>query len=287
MKSYDPNVPPLLKKTQQWFGSIISRPIDEDSRMNPISPSGLPMEEEAFEHIAPSPTLRPAQRIQIYNQQYWWRLLNCLHESFPLVVRLFGYHDFNQTIAIPYLCKYPPDTWAINALGANLSKWIEEEYQAEDKILVGNSVAVDWAFNEAFICNKFEPATDVAVVSEKTVYLQPYVTLFAMDYDLFAFREIMIKQKPEHWVDNPFPELLKGEKRFFALWRNQHNDISWDEIPEGAYALLGQMNKGSTIDALCEWLENAPDKMRSEAETHLPSWFQQWTLRQLLTVESR
>src|SRR4051794_31429096 len=101
MTIYDSKVPLQLKKELQWFASILARPIDQENQMNPISPSGLSMELEAAQHIAPSPTLRPSQRIQIYNQQYWWRLINVLHESNPMLVRLMGYLDFNRNIAIP------------------------------------------------------------------------------------------------------------------------------------------------------------------------------------------
>ena len=137
---YDEHVPSLLKREQQWFGSIISRPIDVDSKMNPMSPSGIPMEVEAAEHITPSPTLRSAQRIQIYNQQYWWRLLNTLHDIFPLTTRLFGYQDFNRTIGMPYLTKYPPCHWSLTLIGERLERWVEEDYHAGDKELVKNSV---------------------------------------------------------------------------------------------------------------------------------------------------
>jgi hypothetical protein len=131
--TFDSKVPTLLKETQEWFGSIISRAIDGNSQMNPISPTGRPMREEAWDHIRPSPTLQPAQRIQIYNQQYWWRLVNTLQESFPLVTRLFGFHAFNFTIAMPFLLKYPPNDWTLNSLGDRLPRWIEEEYKADDR----------------------------------------------------------------------------------------------------------------------------------------------------------
>src|SRR4051812_44875922 len=106
--AFDAAVPTQLKRMQEWFASIITRPVDEESRINPLSPEGVPMEQEACRYITPSATLLPAQRIQIYNQQYWWRLLSIMHELYPLVTRLFGHRDFNQTIAIPYLVKYPP-----------------------------------------------------------------------------------------------------------------------------------------------------------------------------------
>lgn len=283
---YDQKVPPQLKKIQQWFASIIVRPIDEDSRMNPISPKGIPMEEEAFEYIIPSPTLRPAQRIQIYNQQYWWRLLNCLHEAFPLLTRLFGHFDFNQTIGIPYLTRYHPYHWSLNTLGTHLTKFLEEEYHAEDKQLVLNAAALDWAFNHAFCCKKNATIPDGLDFSECKIWLQPYVHLFQMDYNLIEFRMTVIKEKPEYWSENEFPKLPKEEnKRHFALWRNHNHDISWDDLHPAAYALLNRIREGATLDELCDWLEEQDEAIRDEASKNLQVWFTEWTIRRLLTLE--
>lgn len=287
MTIYDQKVPPQLKKVQQWFGSIISRPIDEDSRMNPISPKGVPMEEEAFEYIVPSPTLRPAQRIQIYNQQYWWRLLNCLHEAFPLVTRLFGYFDFNQTIGIPYLVKYYPYHWSLNTLGTYMTKFIEEDYHAEDKQLVLNAAALDWAFNYAFFCKKNSLVNEHSDFSECKIWLQSSVHLFKMDYNLIDFRMKMIKEKPEFWTENEFPKLPKEDARYFVLWRNHKNDIAWDDLHPAAFAMLSRLKTGATLDELCDWLEEQEEAIREEASKQLQVWFREWTVRQLLTLEPR
>ena len=200
--TFDTHVPSTLKRTQKWFASIITRPIDEDSRMNPISPSGNRMEEEAYEFIIPSPTLRPAQRIQIYNQQYWWRLLNCLHENFPFVTRLFGYHDFNQTIGIPFLNKYPAHHWSLGVLGDLLPQWIDEEYHADDKNLVKDAVLLDWSYHRSFfvashpiLSSKALPdPADVSYFLTQKLCLQPHVNLFQFNYDLVGLRNEMIAQ---------------------------------------------------------------------------------------------
>ncbi len=104
------SIPPGLKSVQEWFGNVISSPLEDNNYIKTIAPSGYLIAEEAARYIIPTPNLRAHQRIQIYNQQYWWRLLKAMHESFPLVTRLFGYHAFNETIAIPYLYKYPQDS---------------------------------------------------------------------------------------------------------------------------------------------------------------------------------
>ena len=164
--AYDAKVPQYLKREQCWFGSIVGRPIDLHSRMNPISPSGRSMEEEAAEHILPSPTLRPSERIQIYNQQYWWRLLNAMHDLFPLVTRLFGHSDFNQSIGFPYLSKYPPRHWSLHLLGERLEQWVTEDYSAGDKELVLHACSVDWAFNHSFFAPAYPYLTEAELPSK-------------------------------------------------------------------------------------------------------------------------
>ena len=262
--SFDAKVPVKLKKTQQWFGSIISRPIDEDSRMNPLSPSGNHMEEEACHYIAPSPTLRPAQRIELYNQQYWWRLLTTLQDDYPLLTRLFGYYDFNQTIAIPYLQKYPPNHWSLNFAGQYLPKWIDECYTANDKSLVKNAAYIDWAFIQSFfapglphISNDSLPVKgDIASLLDQKIKLQPHIHLFKMNQDLFSFRKEFLKEDPDYWVEHDFPTISKGKEFYFILYRNQKNNIAWKEISSAEYRLLSLFQSGSSIDEACQWLEN-------------------------------
>jgi Putative DNA-binding domain len=292
--TYDSKVPLQLKRTQQWFASIITRPVDEENRINPISPTKKPMEEEAAYYIVPSPTLRPVQRIQIYNQQYWWRLLNTLQDVFPCVVRLFGYHDFNLKIGIPYLVKYPPRHWSLTFLGDYLPQWVKEDYREEDKTLVYDSVKVDWAFGRSFLAPQLAPidtsnfSSDVGMSAllTKKLYLQPNVFLFEMNWDMFQFRTEFLKQEPEYWIDNDFPELPKDRKYFFVLYRNRKNDISWKEISEGEYRLLTLFQKGMTIEKACQWLEKQEGPLYDAAMKQLHLWFQEWTIRGWLSIDN-
>lgn len=291
--SFDPHVPTELKDRLVWFASIITRPIDLHSQMMPISPSGISMEVEAARYIAPSPTLRPHQRIQLYNQQYWWRLLSGLHEIFPLVTRLFGYTDFNQTIGIPYLERYPPDTWSLNNIGDKLPRWIKEYYLENDQKLVWESALLDQTFNECFLIEgkipingEHQSPETVEALMNQTLFLQPHVRLFELDNDLFTFREEMIKQDPDYWIEHDFPPLLRERSYYYVIARTVQNHLLWKEISKAEYALLQVFEKGSTMDNACEWLEKQPKEIREESEQQLASWLQDWTVRRWLTLES-
>lgn len=282
-----------LKATQEWFAGIITHKLVDNNYISSMSPNGMLIAEEASKYIVPSPYLKPHQRIQIYNQQYWWRLLNTLHDNFPLVTRLFGYQAFNEEIGIPYLIKYPPDHWSLNSLGERLARWISEEYEAQDQPFILNAAHLDWAFMASFIAAQ-QPALDLTHLIQNDpnnlltyhFYLQPHIQLFKWDYDLLTFRESFIKQSVEYWTENDFPLLAKEKAYYFVLYRSQKNNIFWKEIGLGEYTLLDIFQKGSTIESACEHLEKGDATIYEESVAHLQDWLQDWTARHWLTLET-
>jgi Putative DNA-binding domain len=290
--SYDSTLPQSLKEIQQWFGNVIGQPIDNNSCINPISPSGNLIQQEACNFILPSPTLLPHQRIEIYNQQYWWRLMNALHEDYPLVTRLFGYCDFNQTIGVPYLTKYPPDHWSLNLMGKRIPQWIQEEYQEQDKQLVYDASLLDSAFIYSFSAKHLPPIDaaalpsngDISTLMKEKICLQTHLQLLSFNYDLPQYRVEFLEKEPEYWIENDFPKLVKDKKYYFSLYRNAKNNIAWIELTYGQYSLLKHIQKGTTIEGACEWLETQEESICNEAMENLHLWFQEWILRKWLVI---
>lgn len=285
--TFDVKAPAALKRSQEWFASIITRPMDGQSRMNPISPRGMPMEQEAAQYLIPSPTLAPHLRIELYNQQYWWRLLNILQETFPLLTCLFGYIDFNHSIAIPYLVKHPPNHWSLSFIGYALSQWVEEEYNAEDKLLIKNVVEVDLAFGRSFFAER-RPSIGVEMLSpeqeksllSKTLSLQPHLELLVLPYHLLKFRDEMVKESPDYWLEHDFPILEREQTSYHCvIYRNRHDHFSWELVSPTAFQILQLFKKGTNIDNVCEWIEQQSEEMIMEASTNLHLWFQEWTFR--------
>lgn len=283
---YDEKLPLALKELQQWFGGIISRPFGTHSAINPITPTGEPIKKIASQYIKPSPTLRPDQRIEIYNQQYWWRLLNVLHEIFPLATRLFGYRDFNRRLGVPYLMAFPPNHWSLNHLGAYFVEWIEKHYKGKDKQLLLQSAKIDLGFNDSFVAADEDPITgdalpdpnDSSFLLTKPLRLPQSLFLYELDYDLFELRVEMLKHDPDYWVKNPFPKLRKGQKFYFVLYRNNSKLLNWKEISKGEWLLLSQFKHGYTVEAACEWLDSQEEAIQHEAAENLHRWLQSWII---------
>ncbi len=257
---------------QAWFTKQIATPLNDDQTIAAIN-----IQEEAPLYIKKSPTLEPHERIEIYNQQYWWRLINTMQEHFPLVLALFGTTPFNEQLAIPFIRKYKPYDWNINLLGEKFPKWIEEAYQENDKALVLNAAKIDWAYISSFLAKDFKPSS--YDLDEKLVH-SPSLFLFEMPYDLFSFRREALKQEADYWLDNPFPTLNKGRPYYFIFYRNQNYDLAWQEVDEAEFRILSLFEKALSLNELCDILEDHP--FQDKAEAKLSAWIQKWTSKTLL-----
>lgn len=271
MPLFDSCVPKNLLHVQKWFGTVIAHPLID----NETDPS---ISVEAPRYISPSLSLKPEERIQIYNQQYWWRLINIMQEAFPCVLRLFGFEDFERSIVVPFLQKYQPHNWSLNTLGDQLPKWIREDYKGEDKQLVCDAALLDNLYNSIFFQKTFPSiSTTDEGISVQRLYLQPHVTFIEFPYKMTEFRRQLLKEEPPYWVEHPFPE-LKKEQEHILLFRNLKGKLAYKSLSNVEWSILKLFQTGSTIDAVCEWIEGQTDAFRQEAEVQLQEWFSNWTI---------
>lgn len=302
--SYDPKVPEELKVLQTWFAGVITQPINHKSQISPISPAGNAIEEEAQVYIKPSSTLKPEQRIQIYNQQYWWRLLSVMHSIFILATRMLGYRKFNDTIAVPYLDAFPSDNYSVSHIGDHLHDWMNNSYNGNDKQLLSDAVAIDHAMNLAFFESHY-PAVTQDTTPEKAfslnASLQPHITLLKMDYDLFHFRNEIKTKDPDYWSSHHFPTLehalsensahfpeLKRDKiYYFMVYRSRLNHVTWEELSEEEFHLLSLFKKEFSIEKACEWLSEDGSQYLEKATPHLQEWIQGWIAKEFLCIPTQ
>ena len=297
--SYDSNVPEQLKTIQTWFAGVITHPIDHKSRIAHLSPSGNPIEKEAAEFIKPSPTLKPEQRIEIYNQQYWWRLLNVLQSTFTMTTRMLGFRKFNDHIAVPYLEAYPSEHYSVSHIGDHLLDWMRQHYKGEDKVLLTDALSIDYAMHAAFFEANYTSITEnlspeQAFATE--AFLQPHTTLFKLDCHLFEFRNKIQTKDPDYWSSHHFPNLehalsednghfpnLKRDRIYcFIVYRSRMNRVKWLEISMAEHALLSLFQDGKSIEQACEWLAEGGSEYLEEATPNLQEWIQGWVAKQLL-----
>lgn len=279
----DPAAPLELVGIQTWFAGIITQRLTDDDEIQEITPQGKLIIDEAEKFVTRSQTLLPHERMQIYCQSYWTRLLDTLEDAYPLVASLFGRFEFRKLLAIPYFLATPANHWDLNLLGASFVTYLENTYHEKDRPFVLQSAKVDLALQECFF-SKTSPHIDTSCLTEeelsnllqKTLSLQPYIHCFELPYDLFSYREAFLKEDVDYWLEHDFPKLEKSATYFFVIFRNDALKVSWEKISQAEYLLLTAIKAGKSIEEACELLESAGEQIYQQALENIISWIQKW-----------
>jgi hypothetical protein len=125
--SPQPGAPRSLDVVQRWFQAVVTHPegveggveSEEAQRLIHLKRAEL----EAV--IGRSRNLTAAERLGIYANAYYARLLECLAAFFPLLQKTLGEEVFDG-FAFEYLQHYPSKSYTLDRLGESFSRFLEE-----------------------------------------------------------------------------------------------------------------------------------------------------------------
>ncbi len=152
------SAPAWLAEFQSRFGSVLRSPLGRASGTLTAMP-------ETYDARITEET--SADRLAVYNRQYWFRLFDVLHGAFPLTARLFGYWEFNEHAA-QFLLANPPRGWdlddATEGFDAFFIAAIASE-PADRKSALIESTKIDAAWHRVLrapLVSPFRPSADDA-----------------------------------------------------------------------------------------------------------------------------
>ncbi len=142
------------------------------------------------EFIKPNDRLTSFERIEIYNRQYWFRLIDSFYDDFPGLRAVLGRVKFNR-LAKEYLTRYPSRSFTLRNLGRqachNSSRTIRHLVTPRFE-LAQEMARFEWAQVEAFD-GPAHPAVSVDDLLGKNpaklrLALQPYISVLELKYPL-------------------------------------------------------------------------------------------------------
>ena len=278
-----------LKDLQRLTASAIFRPLTDDSQMQPTWVDGRDMREVVDQFIKPNDRLTSFERLEIYNRQYWFRLIDVLYDDFPGLRAVIGDANFNELIRA-YLTKYPSRSFSLRDLGRALPRFLEEEPQwaAPRQQMALDMARFEWAQTLAFD-EKSLPALAVDDLlgcdpAALRLGLQPYLTLLEMSYphDKFslAVRRSALRSDASNAADMdrrtkarkkvPLP---RKAKVFVAVHRYR-NALYYKRLESDAFILLRGLRDGATLaDAIAAALPSDADATWGRK---IKPWFESW-----------
>ncbi len=241
---------------QNWFASIISSPLDSlESGRFPIYAKEDGKKIRAI--IKQGPDLNAEERIGLYQQQYWWRLLNVLQKLYPSLLRLYGYKDFNEQIAVPYLMDHRPKHWFLANIGHALPEWIAKHIHEKSAAIAVQLAQLDQLYENLTYALRHAPLSteDGANIENRILALQPFVVLTKTTMAILEFRSQLLKNSCDHWQQNDFPKLsIPSSISQFVLFRNADQDC-FEEMSMARYQILQEFQHGTRLDNIQPLIE--------------------------------
>ena len=219
-----------LAALQRTMARAVMQPLTPGERMQNRAPDGKSMRAYASRFIKPNDRLSSFERLEIYNRQYWFRVLSSMVEDFPGLRAVLGDKKF-EAMSKAYLVDCPSQSFTLRNLGARLEVWLRKHprWAGPKQALAIDIVRLEWADIEAFD-GQAVPALRPEDLSadagaQLKLKLQPYISLLDLKYpvdDLLL--EVRKEDEDTDFASNAFQERHK-RKRVQAVSKLKPADI--------------------------------------------------------------
>ncbi len=281
--------PVKLRELQRQFATGIMRPLTPEQAMHPHWTDGRPSADAVAGFIKPGKKLTAIERLEIYNRQYWYRLIDCFYEDFPGLRTLLGDRVFSA-MAEAYLNRYRSRSFTLRDLGQDLDKFLAEEPAWTEKhpVLARDLVRLEWAHINAFDGEALPPLEVEELLGQSPetlrLALQPHLTLLACDFPVDTFLlATRRREEPQGGASHAVAERMKkksarkvprprASKVNLAIHRHNHS-VYYKRLEPAAFVLLTRLRAGDTLAQACEAAAATDDPGFAEK---LQDWFTQW-----------
>ena len=200
---------------------------------------------EIAQLIAPNDRLSSLERLRIYHEQYWARLLTSFEEDFAGLQAVLGKRKF-QAVVRAYLTACPSTSFTLRNLGSRLASWAEANRLsfAPFAELALDMIRLEWAHIEVFDAPSSPPIQSPGV----PFTLQPYVRLLTVQH---AVDDLLLEVRAADVRQLPRKRIAQYANKKCALHIAVHrwdNSVYYKTLELGAHTLLSAIASGHSLD---------------------------------------
>lgn len=291
MKAKSTELAPDLNRVQRWMQEVITHPdgvlsgADGEAARDLIDVGRGNLESV----VTRSRSLEASDRLAIYANAYYARLIECIGDVFPVLKRVLGEEVFDS-FAFDYLQSYPSKRYTLNDLGDQFVHFLrrtrpdpdQEKDGADWADLLIDLATLEWTIYEVFDGPGIErdpilEADDVAGVDPEAwlgMRLQtvPCLQLVVVDYPVNEFYTAVRSTEDE--LEIPFPDPMPTH---VAISRRDYIVRRYD-LTHPQYELLRVLQQGGTIGQALEACATAtPAEELDQLVDDVRQWFRNWT----------
>jgi hypothetical protein len=283
-------IPLSLTHLQREMAGAVMTPLTADEEMRGESLDGRSMSEVAASFISPNSRLNAFERLEIYNRQYWFRVLGAVAEDFPALRAVVGERAFDA-LAVAYLTAHPSRSFSLRNLGSRLVEWLTEnpQYAGRRHRMAVDVAQMEWAFVEAFDNGERDPLTIEQISTldgSSRLALQPHLRLVELEYPVddlvLALHKAEKRQATEasvaHEDDSHTPAKLPSLRRH-ATWLAAHRvdfSVYYLRIKREEFHALSAIRRGMSLTQAIEAGVTSSRVPSSRRPQLVREWFATW-----------
>jgi Putative DNA-binding domain len=250
-----------LIELQRRMSEDVRRPLTAALEMQQQTEDGRSMSDIAEAYVKPNDRLTSFDRLEIYNRQYWFRVITAVSDDFPALAAVLGPKRFDELI-LAYLCENPSTSFTLRNLGAQLPAWLQHhsEFCGRRHMLALDIARLEWAYVESYDRAAVAPLTleDFADLNgESKLSLQPHLQLLNLKYPVDELVLAVHKEMPiADIMSNAVQERKQIAHMKLPLMRRGNvplavhrydNSIYYRRIDREAYFLLSALQHHKTL----------------------------------------
>ncbi|MDB4931324.1 MAG: hypothetical protein JWM10_3808 [Myxococcaceae bacterium] len=264
------DAPAWLADFQRRFGAVLRAPLDRGSGTLRADPARY--DRGALGEALDGPRAPAAERLAVYNRQYWFRLFGVMQTAYPLTARLLGHWHFNGHSAA-FLLAHPPRHWDIDRAPDGFDDYLAAalaDDPSHDALVESARLDAAWrALFRAPATAAFRPtAADAARLLDARLVPSPAVAVVSERWPLLELKRALAHDRGESAVALPPP---LPHARWWALVREtagiRHLAL---EAREGE--LLALLRERTVRDALAALEARCPDAERAALPADARRW---------------
>ena len=278
-----------MDRVQRWMQEVITHPdgilngADSEAATKLIDAGGGKLESV----VTRSRALCAADRLAIYGNAYYARLLECLGEVFPVLKRTLGEELFDG-FGFAYLQSYPSKSYTLNFLGDHFVEYLQETRPDEDEdsdsgwidFLI-DLARLEWTIYDVFDGPGLEKEEAFSLPElleanpgdwlDLRIRVAPCLQLLRMEYPVNDHYTLVRQTEGELEADYPAPA-----RQYLAISRRNYI-VRRYSLTFPQFELLTSLSEGQTLGEALERCADASaeDEMES-LEADLSVWFKNW-----------
>jgi hypothetical protein len=255
-----------LLELQRRMSEDVRRPLTPEFGTQALTEDRQSTSEIVASYIKPNPLLSSFERLEIYNRQYWFRVIAAVSEDYPALSAVLGQKRFDA-LMVAYLKENPSTSFTLRDLGDKLPNWLADQPDlagARQKLAV-DVARLERAYVEAFDSPSLPPLTMgefAALLPDSVLSLQTHLQLLELRYPVDEIVLAVRKNTPEMDTASNAVSKRKSSRRVrlpkvaqatvYLVVHRFEDSVYYRQIEREAFLLLAAIRDGHSIGTVVD-----------------------------------